>query len=168
MTPIAAIVKCTDLDNHLAQIVCDTILGVERGRTELNAGEAMVVLLVDFFRMMGMTMEQYLPIIQAVKPKILEYGKRLPQDLEDSLAGKRGPICVFVELIDGRYVGYRDPYRSDAFTVDLETGETVPRIPNAPIYSMTVNVCALYLKTVAKISNHDSEAEHASVDGLMS
>jgi len=120
-------------------------------------------LVCDFLRQSGLTFEEYVNIGHRFSDNLIEHGKVLEDNL-NCFASDGGsaqmPWC-FLTMIDNRYVGLQRSDTCDTSSLyDLKDEVYVSRPPAPPVFTVTVAVDALYMRTLATKDGHDKAADY--------
>jgi hypothetical protein len=107
----------------------------------------MCILICDFFLGIGKKLEDVIGYI-VEQDALLTYTR----DLLDALRVYRSDShrvqlpMAFIEVLDNRYVV---PISGQFDVYDLVTGEWAPRLPGPPVFSLSLGLHALFIRTVA-------------------
>ena len=133
--------------------------------TTLSIPETVVLLVCDFLKETGM--EQYAAAVKLCQSEIEGYAQNLTSALERHQAGKFATIpWMFISIIDNNYIGLQVtgvPTKSLGLW-HIVDGTRLHNPPTPPIFTMTISIAAIFLKTVAKHYGY-TEAAEAFVKG---
>lgn len=161
MLSIQDLILSIDITEPQVKSICRFLFKKEKDQT-LTTGECMVVLVCDFLRQTGMSFEEYINIGHQFNNSIVEHGKVLERALIVFTDGQRTAIpWCFLTMIDNRYVGLQRSETEDTPDLyDLKDEQLVPRTPAPPMFTVTVAVTALYMRTLAAKNGYEKAAEY--------
>lgn len=150
------------------------ILRLMYGPTELipdtvSAGQAMVLLLWDFFRTIGFTAEQYLAAVEPFYRALDIYGDELVAALQQHTPDNHEPIKVptmFLSILDNRYTALYSGQPGDTGFWDIRQARMIKAIPEPPTILMTVCCTTLWILSFAEMAGLQSAAR-AFREGLV-
>ena len=160
MATIADIVSSLDITESQVKSICRFLFKHDKVET-LTVGESLVVLVCDFLRQTGLTFEEYVNIGHQFNENLVEHGLDLEACLREFVAGNEAvmPWC-FMTMIDNRYVGLQRSDTDDTTELyDLKDEVCVSRTSAPPMFTVTVAVDALYMRTLAASDGHEKAAE---------
>lgn len=163
MATVQDLISSLDITDQQVKAICRFIFRKE-DVTNLTIGESLVILVCDFLRSTGMVFEDYVGIGYKFCTELVAHGITLEQRLGEHKAGKtetRMPWCFFT-MLDNRYVGLS---RSDApgypaALYDRKDDVNIPRLKVPPVFTLTVAVDALYMRTLAAKDGYEQAAAY--------
>jgi len=117
---------------------------------DLTLAGVLLALLFDFLLVIGKPIEDALPIVLALEPRVANYAKRLEKDLA---ADTPRVLPAFMSLIDNRFVNFSYG-AADTTVYDSLEGVWINALQVPPVCSLSVSLPAMYLSSVAAYTSH--------------